>query len=509
MPIKAPDQVFEKLFIDLHASKLWPDGKTISDALPLASPEVILAAYRDKRKAHDFDLMAFFNHYFKPNSSRSTAFKSDTRRSVKEHIELLWEILTREKDEHILGSSLLPLPYPYIVPGGRFNEIYYWDSYFTQLGLQQSGRVDMIENMIKNFAHLIETVGYIPNGNRSYFIGRSQPPFFSLMVRLLAQEKSDEILVDYFPSLEKEYLFWTAGNNNLSRNNTLSKHSVFTPTGVLHRYFDEHNSPRAEMYQTDVEEAKVSVQAPEKLFGHLRAACESGWDFSSRWLKNPQDLGTIQTLEIIPIDLNCLLFALEDTLAEAAFKAGSFEKAERYSALAEARKTQINTVFWNPSTQFFHDLNTADLSTTPALTLAGIFPLSFGIATKEQAKACAERIEIDFLKQGGVVTTTQKTGQQWDAPNGWAPLQWMTYIGLKNYGYENLAYEIAQRWVTLTTNVYQRTGKLLEKYNVEDISLLSGGGEYAVQDGFGWTNGVVLAFQNELQNQNNTNTTKN
>ena len=187
-----------------------------------------------------------------------------------------------------MGSSLLPLPYPYIVPGGRFNEIYYWDSYFTQLGLQQSGRVDMIENMIKNFAHLIETVGYIPNGNRSYFIGRSQPPFFSLMVRLLAQEKSDEILVDYFPSLEKEYLFWTAGNNNLSRNNTLSKHSVFTPTGVLHRYFDEHNSPRAEMYQTDVEEAKASVQNPEKLFGHLRAACESGWDFSSRWLKNPK-----------------------------------------------------------------------------------------------------------------------------------------------------------------------------------------------------------------------------
>ena len=118
--------------------------------------------------------------------------------------------------------------------------------------------------MIKNFAHLIETVGYIPNGNRSYFIGRSQPPFFSLMVRLLAQEKSDEILVDYFPSLEKEYLFWTTGNNYLSRNNTLSKHSVFTPAGILHRYFDENNSPRPEMYQTDLEEAKASLQTPEK-----------------------------------------------------------------------------------------------------------------------------------------------------------------------------------------------------------------------------------------------------
>ena len=155
----------------------------------------------------------------------------------------------------------------------------------------------------------------------------------------------------------------------------------------------------------------------------------------------------------------------------------------------------------SPSTRFFHDLKRADCTPTSALTLAGIFPLCFGIATEEQAKACAQRIEDDFLKEGGVVTTPLTTGQQWDAPNGWAPLQWMTYFGLKKYGYSNLANDIARRWITLATNVYQRSGKLLEKYNVEDMSLLSGGGEYEVQDGFGWTNGVILAFLAALKKE--------
>ena len=490
----APDQIFKELFVDLHASKLWSDGKMIADAIPLAEPEEILAEYKNKKASKNFELKAFFEQYFQPNPSRSTAFKSDTSRSVEEHIERLWEVLTREKDEAVAGSSLLPLPYPYIVPGGRFNEIYYWDSYFTQLGLQCSGRVDMIDNMVKNFAHLIETVGYIPNGNRSYFIGRSQPPFFSLMVRLLAEEKGNHIFADYYAVLEKEYQFWMRGQEEVSEQGSGIEHCVFTTHGTVNRYFDQNNSPRAEMYQTDLEEAQTTTQPPEELFGHLRAACESGWDFSSRWLKDPQDLGTINTLNILPVDLNCLLYGLEATLAEAAQITGNSVNEEKYKRIAEKRKTIIQTQFWNPSTRFFHDLKRADCTPTSALTLAGIFPLCFGIATEEQAKACAQRIEDDFLKEGGVVTTPLTTGQQWDAPNGWAPLQWMTYFGLKKYGYSNLANDIARRWITLATNVYQRSGKLLEKYNVEDMSLLSGGGEYEVQDGFGWTNGVILAF---------------
>ena len=495
----APDKIFEELFVDLHASKLWSDGKIIADALPLATPEVILTAYRKERHDKNFNLKAFFEKYFKPNPSRTTQFKSDTNRSVREHIECLWDVLTREKDESISGSSLLALPHPYIVPGGRFNEIYYWDSYFTQLGLKHSGRFEMIENMVKNFAHLISTIGYIPNGNRSYFIGRSQPPFFSLMVRLLAEEKGPNILAEYYQEMETEYLFWMHGKEKVNAQNPTNEHCVLTPHGILNRYYDQNQSPRAEMYQTDLEEAKASEQSPKNLFGNLRAACESGWDFSSRWLEEVDNLGTINTLEIIPIDLNCLLYELEKTLSDAAQLKGDRESAKKYNNLAQKRKTAIQTHFWNAETQFFHDLNTQNLSCTPALTLAGIFPLAFGLATKEQANACAIRIEKDFLKEGGVITTTQTTGQQWDAPNGWAPLQWMTYVGLKHYGHQSLANTIANRWVNLTTKVYQRTGRLLEKYNVEDMSLLSGGGEYEVQDGFGWTNGVILAFQHELQ----------
>ena len=129
---------------------------------------------------------------------------------------------------------------------------------------------------------------------------------------------------------------------------------------------------------------------------------------------------------------------------------------------------------------------------TDVYSLAGMFPLFFNIATEEQAKSCAQVIQEKFLRPGGVVTTTLHSGQQWDAPNGWAPLQWITIQGLKNYGFDDLADDIKNRWINLNTKVFRNTGKMLEKYNVENMDLLSGGGEYPVQDGFGWTNGVLL-----------------
>jgi len=116
----------------------------------------------------------------------------------------------------------------------------------------------------------------------------------------------------------------------------------------------------------------------------------------------------------------------------------------------------------------------------------------FKIASPEQAKAVASIIEKNFLQSGGVTTTLETTGQQWDAPNGWAPLQWITIQGLENYGMHDLAKETATRWIALNKKVYQRTGKLMEKYNVYDTALDAGGGEYPSQDGFGWTNGVLL-----------------
>ena len=130
------------------------------------------------------------------------------------------------------------------------------------------------------------------------------------------------------------------------------------------------------------------------------------------------------------------------------------------------------------------------------LTLAGVFPLYAKTATSKQAASVAKILEEKFLKSGGLVTTLEDTGQQWDSPNGWAPLQWIAIEGLRNYGYHQLANEIKKRWVNVTVDIFKETGKLVEKYDVANAGK-GGGGEYPLQDGFGWTNGVLAALLNE------------
>jgi alpha,alpha-trehalase len=170
------------------------------------------------------------------------------------------------------------------------------------------------------------------------------------------------------------------------------------------------------------------------------------------------------------------------------------EAAKKYELLAEKRKQSIQKYCWSDELGFYVDYDFIEKKQKRSLTLAGLFPLTFKIATEEKAKQVAAIVKEKFLSPGGVVTTLEMTGQQWDAPNGWAPLQWMTITGLENYGHYELAAEIARRWINLNTDVFKRTGKLMEKYNVVDTHLEAGGGEYAGQDGFGWTNGVLLAL---------------
>ena len=213
------------LFDDVQLNRLFPDGKTFVDCLPKSSPEEISTKYIQQKDQPGFNLQQFVTANFELPVSHSSNYQSDTSKTVAENINKLWDVLTRQPDK--VGGSLIPLPHSYIVPGGRFGEIYYWDSYFTMLGLKVSGKYDMLENMVNNFSYLIDTVGYIPNGNRSYFIGRSQPPFYSLMIRLLADIKGKDILVNYLPQLEKEYQFWMKGNEGL--NETISAlHRVVT-----------------------------------------------------------------------------------------------------------------------------------------------------------------------------------------------------------------------------------------------------------------------------------------
>ena len=493
----SPDERFGTLFKDVQLAAVFPDSKTFVDCTPKFSTDEILEKYQVQKGVSNFDLKSFVLENFELPKQFSSNFKSDNTRSPKEHITSLWPILTRQADSITVGS-LLPLPKPYIVPGGRFGEIYYWDSYFTILGLQADQKYEMIENMADNFAHLINTVGHIPNGNRTYYLSRSQPPFFSLIVDVVSEIKGGNTLKKYLPALEKEYAFWMDGNDNLTVENTSYRRVVLLQDGsILNRYWDDKPTPRPESYKEDVAISKESNRPAKNVYRDIKAGAESGWDFSSRWFADGKTLSTIHTTEIIPVDLNCLLYHLEKTLEKSYNYIGEYEKAKNYEQKAKLRADAIQMYCWKEEKGFYFDYDFVKKEHTKIYSLAGIAPLFFKISTPKIAKAVAEKIESDFLQAGGLTTTLSDTNEQWDAPNGWAPLQWMAIKGLRNYQQNQLANKIKKRWVTLNTKVYKNTGKMVEKYNVYDLSLKAGGGEYPVQDGFGWTNGVLSKLLSE------------
>jgi alpha,alpha-trehalase len=505
------------LFEAVQKQHVFDDCKTFLDCLPPMNLEDAYYHFKNNDYSKNNDLKAFVRNFFKIPKNRDAHLPPDPTRTIVQYIEQLWEHLMREADAPTTGT-LLRLPFPYIVPGGRFREIYYWDSYFTMLGLRTSDKQHLIQNMIDNFAYLIDSQGYIPNGNRNYYLGRSQPPFFMLMICLragmYANLPADELPMDSTPfqikrkfyayieryeaQLEKEYAFWMEGADVVTPENPSFKRVVRMPNGaILNRYWDEKDTPRPESWREDVETAGKSAQKPSEIYRNLRAAAESGWDFSSRWLSDGVSLETIQTIDLLPIDLNCLLFFMEKML----FQMYAFHEDEVkrlfYQRRMLSRIKTIHAFFWDSENNFYFDYNWKQQKRSKCCTLAGAFPMFFHIAKLEEAAAMAQVIENQFLKSGGLVTTFSQTGQQWDAPNGWAPLQWIAFKGLAAYRQQEVANKIRQNWMLTCEKAYQKFGKMKEKYNVcEDI--VATGGEYPNQEGFGWTNGVYMAMHSTL-----------
>ena len=215
-----------------------------------------------------------------------------------------------------------------------------------------------------------------------------------------------------------------------------------------------------------------------------------------RWFKSTDSFASIRTTELIPVDLNCLMLHLEQTLAEAYQLANDAEKAVFYQNISKKRQNAIEKYCWNDKKGFYFDYDFVTNQHTEHYTLAAVFPLFFKVATQNQAAKVAEILASQFLKTDGLTTTLAFTGQQWDAPNGWAPLQWMAFKGLQNYGFTDLANQVKTHWLNANIKIYKKTGKMTEKYNVFNQDLEAGGGEYPLQDGFGWTNGVFLALSN-------------
>ncbi len=499
--IKSPDELYGQLFVDVQKNHIFSDDKTFLDMIPNVSAEYINNRYVLEKESSSFYLSDFIDRFFLTDEPLNNQ-QFDGPINVEGYIESGWKKLECSADDD--RGSLLALPNKYIVPGGRFKEQFYWDSYFIMLGLAADNKWEMIEGMIENVAHMIDRFGFVPTANRTYFISRSQPPFFASMIELLATKKGDEFVIKYLPYLVSEYEFWMKGSyESIAIGQIASNRVVMMPGGeILNRYYDNKCTPRPEAISGDNKTAaEATWRNSSDVYLNLRAAAESGWDFSSRWFDDPANILTIQTIDIIPVDLNCLIYQMELAISKLYRLTNNLDLSKKFELLASKRVNALQHYCWDENEGFYSDYNFVKNKKTGRLTLAAVFPLYSKISTQQQADLVALRLERDFLKQGGLVTTLCESGHQWDKPNGWAPLEWIAIEGLHNYGHNELAEEIKNRWISTNVNGYNVNGILVEKYNVEDIDQPSTCGEYILQQGFGWTNGVFIALSNKNDTQ--------
>ena len=491
-PAETPDRAMPALFAAVQQASLFDDQKTFADARPLRDPADIGADFLAQRDAARFDLAAFVQANFEVPAQVATS-QVQVGRTLAAHIDGLWPHLTRTDPAPLPDDSRLAQPHPYVVPGGRFGEMYYWDSYFTMLGLIESGERQRARDMLANFAAQIDTYGHIPNGARTYYLSRSQPPFFSHMVELVARGDGDTVYRRYLPQLRREHAYWMQGAQSLAPGQASRRVVRLADGSVLNRYWDDRDTPRPEAWLHDMRTAaSMPDRPPTEVFRELRAGAESGWDYSSRWLADRHTLGTIRTTAFLPVDLNSLIHHLEAVIALGCRKDAQPDCVREFDERASQRAEAIGKYLWNAG-GFYADYDWQRRQTSAQVTAAALYPLFVGIASPQRAKLTAITVRTQLLRPGGMLTTTLRTGQQWDAPNAWAPLQWVAAEGLSRYDEDALAKDIATNFLGEVQRVFDERHKLVEKYDATGAAH-GGGGEYPLQDGFGWTNGVVRAL---------------
>ena len=457
------------------------------------------------------------------------------------------------RDSEVQPPGLLYLPNSYVVPGGRFNEMYGWDSYFIIRGLVRDGELDLARNMIENFFFEIEHYGSILNANRTYYFTRSQPPFLTSMIEAYhrAQKESGRDDGDWlsraYSYAVRDYQLWTqepklAGNTGLARYFDLGEGPVpemgddptyySDVTGSLLAMHNEaaqnylgtpENGASAEigpLFQVEVcpvqnaPGATPSVEtqqhgpppgshcsAPQRVslskdyYKGDRAMRESGFDISFRF--GPY---SGSTHHYAPVCLNSLLYKAEQDLAQMAQELGRGEESAKWKQLAERRKDAINKYLWNAQSGMFFDYDflhdrqsTYDYATT-------FYPLWAGLATPEQARAVVRNLNL-FERPGGIAMSDHVSGMQWDLPYGWAPLQLIPVEGLRRYGFNDDADRISQEFVSDVYDNFKRDQTIREKYNVVTRSTQAqvAAGYKTNVVGFGWTNGVTLVLLDAKQ----------
>ncbi|KAK4844923.1 hypothetical protein QYF36_026087 [Acer negundo] len=459
-------------------------------------------------------------------------------------VHSLWKNLTRKVSGSVLDRpdlhTLLPLPEPVVIPGSRFREVYYWDSYWIIRGLLASKMHETAKSIVINLISLVETYGYVLNGARAYYTNRSEPPLLSAMVHAIYNRTGDmELVKKALPALLKEYQFWNSGIHKVTiEDGEANNH-------ILSRYYAKWNKPRPESSTIDRAHASKfsSDSEKEQLYRKVASTAESGWDFSTRWMRNISDFTTLSTTSILPVDLNVFLLGMELDIAFLAKVVGDNATSKSFLVASTARKQAINTVFWNEEKGQWLDYwinngTTCEESHTwqawnqnHNVYASNYAPLWIDLFNSDIS--LVEKVRQSLQSSGlvcaaGVSTSTINSGEQWlvkvqvtlacfvistvhnrfsrirttrDFPNGWAPLQHMIVEGLVRSGSQearSMAQDIAVRWIRTNYVAYKETGAMHEKYNVEKCGASGGGGEYKSQTGFGWSNGVVLAFLEEF-----------
>lgn len=480
-----PAELYGPLLAAVQERGILSDGKTFVDALPRRPVAAIMADFA-KRPLDDTDLLRFVEQNFDLPAVIGPITASAPSRPLREHIRSMWAQLARGPEAGGLNSSALPVGHRHVVPGGRFREIYYWDSFFTMLGLVRDGEMALAGGIVDAMTELIEDHGHVPNGTRTYYLGRSQPPLFHMMVALLDDGRPD-VTARRLAAMKCEHAWWMEGEDTLSPGLQANRVAMLSDGSMLNRYWDPRGTPRDESWGEDVATALESPRPPEVVYRDLRAGAESGWDFSSRWLDGPS-LSSIRTTTIAPVDLNSFLYGLESSIA-----ASGDADAAHFADRARRRMEAMHHNLWYAEGGYFADLDLTGDVIRPAVSAAALAPLLAGLATRSQADATARIVEDRMLAPGGLRTTLVESGEQWDSPNGWAPLQWIAVKGLCRYAHDALAGQISRRWLATVETSYAQTALLFEKYDVE-TGAIGGRGEYAPQTGFGWTNGVTADF---------------
>ncbi len=413
---------------------------------------------------------------------------------------------------HITEQGLLYLPHPYVVPGGRFNEMYGWDSYFIELGLLRDQDLDHAKDMADNFLYEVKNYGgKVLNANRTYYLNRSQPPFLTQMVLGVYDKTHDKKwLGAALIEIEQYYKLWTT-EPHLVPQTGLARYWDFgegpapevvsaeknaagkTHYDLVKEYFRTHEIP-------DYDVSQYYNRATDTLkplfYKGDRSMRESGFDPSNRF--GPFN---IDIIHYNPVCLNSLLYLMEEQTASILQTLGRNQEAEEWLTRAKSRADRINHLMWDEKDGLYYDYDFATGQRRHYPFLTTFYPLWAGIASKEQARRVRDNLSL-FERDGGLQTSTNASGNQWDAPFGWAPLQMIAVEGLRRYGYEDDAERISMKWLSLIHRDFLRRGFIVEKYDVvnssSNVESQIRYGYSANQAGFGWTNAVFARLYDSL-----------